>query len=195
MTATRRHDPHRRERIIEAAVEVISEAGLAGLTHRAVAARADVPLGSTTYHFTSLDELLDAATRAVAERNVRRLRDWALSLPDEADLSKELADFIVLLATEHRQSSVLAYELYGGALRRPALRAASTSWDAMLTEVFESRVDTTTARALTAMFDGLLYQALVSPRKPRRADFEPVLRRLLATVSRLEPRTSRDRRG
>ena len=178
---TRRHDPHRRERIIEAAVAVISESGLAGLTHRSAAARADVPLGSTTYHFKNLDELLEAAARTVAQRNVARLRDWALALPDEADLSKELAAFIVRLATKHRQSSVLAYELYGGALRRPALRTASTTWDTMLTEVFESRADPTTARALTAMFDGLLYQALVSPRKPRRADFEPVLRRLLVT--------------
>jgi len=181
MTTTRRHDPHRRERIVEAAVEVISESGLASLTHRAVAAHADVPLGSTTYHFTSLDELLDAAGRTVASRNVARLREWALSLPADADLGRELADFIVLLATKHRQSSVLAYELYGGALRRPALRAASTTWDGMLTEAFESKVDVATARALTAMFDGLLYQALVSPRKPRRADFEPVLRRLLVT--------------
>lgn len=175
----RRHDPHRRERIIEAAVEVISEAGLPALTHRTAAARADVPLGSTTYHFLSLDELIDAAVHTVADRNVARLRDWADSLPDDADLSAELAAFIVLLATEHRQTSVLAYELYGSALRRPALRAASTSWDEMLTKAFESRVDGTTARALTAMFNGLLHQALVSPTKPNHADLEQVLRRLL----------------
>ncbi|MGZ3146498.1 TetR/AcrR family transcriptional regulator [Lentzea chajnantorensis] len=175
----RRHDPHRRERIIEAAVELISECGLPALTHRAVAARADVPLGSTTYHFLSLDELLDAAVRTVADRNVARLREWALALPDDADLSAELARFVVLLASEHRQTSVLAYELYGGALRRPALRAASTSWDRLLTEVFKSTVDPTTARALTAMFTGLLYQALVSPGTPKPADLEEVLRRLL----------------
>ncbi|MFD4668538.1 TetR/AcrR family transcriptional regulator [Lentzea sp. NPDC058450] len=175
----RRHDPHRRERIIEAAVEVISESGIAALTHRTAAARADVPLGSTTYHFRSLDELLAAAVHTVAERNVARLRDWAASLPDNADLSTELAGFIVLLAGEHRQTSVLAYELYGSALRRPALRAASTAWDEMLTEVFESQVDTVTARALTAMFNGLLYQALVTPGGPERAGVEQVLRRLL----------------
>jgi DNA-binding transcriptional regulator YbjK len=138
-----------------------------------------VPLGSTTYYFAGLDELLDAAVRTVAERNVERLRDWARSLPDQADLSVELAKFLVLLATKHRQTSVLAYELYGAALRRPALRAASTAWDTMLSEVFESRVDATTARALTVMFDGLLYQALVSPKAPRRAHFEPILRHLL----------------
>ncbi|QUQ63941.1 TetR/AcrR family transcriptional regulator [Kutzneria sp. CA-103260] len=176
---TRRRDPHRRERIVAAAVAVIGEVGLAGFTHRAVAARADVPLGSTTYYFADLDELLDAAVRTVAEENVQRLRDWALALPDDADLSSELARFAVRLVTKHREATVLAYELYGAALRRPALRAASTAWDTMLTEVFQSRFDPVTARALTALFDGLLYQALVSPRTPRRAELEPVLRRLL----------------
>jgi TetR/AcrR family transcriptional regulator, regulator of biofilm formation and stress response len=175
----RQRDPRRRERIIEAAVAVIGATGLAGLTHRSAAAQAGVPLGSTTYYFAHIDELLDAAVRTVAERNVERLRNWAESLPGQADLSAELADFLVLLATEHRQTSVLAYELYGAALRRTALRAASTAWDTMLTEVFESRVDPITAKALTAMFDGLLYQALVSPGPPRRGDIEPVLRRLL----------------
>ncbi|MET0134299.1 MAG: hypothetical protein ABW215_11975, partial [Kibdelosporangium sp.] len=164
---------------IEAAVAVLGEQGLARLTHRAAAGEAGVPLGSTTYYFADLDELLAAALRTVAGRNVERLRQWARALPDRAVLSVELADFLVLLATEHRQTSVLAYELYGAALRRPALRPASTAWDAMLTEVFESRVDSVTARALTVMFDGLLYQALVSPETPRRAHFEPVLRRLL----------------
>nr|WP_042179998.1 TetR family transcriptional regulator [Kibdelosporangium sp. MJ126-NF4]CEL14149.1 Transcriptional regulator, TetR family [Kibdelosporangium sp. MJ126-NF4]CTQ88516.1 Transcriptional regulator, TetR family [Kibdelosporangium sp. MJ126-NF4] len=172
-------DPRRRERIVDAAVAVIGEAGLAGLTHRAAAARAGVPLGSTTYHFDDLDDLLDAAVRAVAERNVERLRQWADSVPAQADLSTALADLIVVLATEHRATSVLAYELYGAALRRPALRAASAAWDAMLGDAFASRVDSVTASAVTAMFNGLLYQALVSPLPPARADVEPVLRRLL----------------
>ncbi|MET1076019.1 MAG: TetR family transcriptional regulator [Umezawaea sp.] len=179
MAEPRRRDPHRREKIVEAAVEVIRETGPAGLTHRAVAARAGVPLGSTTYYFADLDELFEAAVRTVAERNVARLREWARSLPERADLCAGLADFLVLLTTEHRQTSVLAYELYGIALRRPALRAASTSWDDMLSEVFALRVDAPTARALTVMFDGLLHQALVSPRVPSRADFEEPLRRLL----------------
>ncbi|MCS7475312.1 TetR/AcrR family transcriptional regulator [Umezawaea endophytica] len=175
----RRRDPHRRERIIEAAVEVIGETGPASLTHRAAAARAGVPLGSTTYYFADLDELFDAAVRAVAERNVARLREWARSLPERADLCAELAAFLVLLTTRYRASSVLAYELYGIALRRPALRAASTAWDDMLSEVFALRVDATTAKALTVMFDGLLHHALVSPRALGRADFEAPLRRLL----------------
>jgi TetR/AcrR family transcriptional regulator, regulator of biofilm formation and stress response len=134
-------DPRRRKRIIAAAVEVIGESGPVGFTHSAAAAKADVPLGSTTYYFVDLDELFDAAVRTVAERNVARLRDWANSLLDKADLRGELAEFLVLLTTTHRQSTVPAYELYGVALRRPALRAASTAWDDMLSEVFALRMD------------------------------------------------------
>lgn len=47
----RRYDPERRQRIIDAAITVVGERGIAALSHRAVAAAADVPLGSTTYHF------------------------------------------------------------------------------------------------------------------------------------------------
>lgn len=59
----RRYDPDRRQRIIDAAIRVVAGRGIAGLSHRAVAAEADVPLGSTTYHFASLDDLLIAALR------------------------------------------------------------------------------------------------------------------------------------
>ncbi|MFI9011549.1 TetR/AcrR family transcriptional regulator [Actinosynnema sp. NPDC053489] len=179
MTTGRRRDPDRRERIVAAAVRVIGASGPAALTHRAAAAEAGVPLGSTTYYFADLDELLAAAVLAVARRNVARLRRWADSLTPQADLCTELSDFLVSLATRHRAASVLAYELYSAALRRPGLRAASTSWDAMLTDVFARHVPEPTARALTALFDGLLYQALVSPVRPTRADFEPALRLLL----------------
>jgi TetR/AcrR family transcriptional regulator, regulator of biofilm formation and stress response len=99
--------------------------------------------------------------------------------PDKADLCGELAEFLVLLTTTHRQTTVLAYELYGVALRRPALRAASTAWDDMLNEVFALRVDEGTARALTVMFDGLLHQALVSPHVLGCKDFDAPLRLLL----------------
>lgn len=63
----RRYDPERRQRIIDAAIRVAGQKGLAGLSHRSVAAEADVPLGSTTYHFKTLDELMVAALRQANE--------------------------------------------------------------------------------------------------------------------------------
>lgn len=62
-TGGRRYDPDRRQRIVDAAIRVVGAKGIAGLSHRSVAAEADVPLGSTTYHFKTLDDLLVAALR------------------------------------------------------------------------------------------------------------------------------------
>src|ERR1700741_333272 len=83
-------DPGRREKIANAAIAVVAERGVEGVTHRAVAAVADVPLGSTTYHFATLDDLLVVALHTAAERNIARLREWERDLPPGADLAAEL---------------------------------------------------------------------------------------------------------
>ena len=57
----RRNDPGRRDRIIDACLDVIAEVGVAGTSHRRVADAAGVPLGSMTYHFTGMNELLHEA--------------------------------------------------------------------------------------------------------------------------------------
>src|SRR5690606_15070646 len=83
---SRRHDPDRRERIIDSCLDVIAEHGVAGTSHRRVAAAASVPLGSMTYHFTGMDELLREAfgrfAREIASTFERRLS--AASSPTDA---------------------------------------------------------------------------------------------------------------
>jgi DNA-binding transcriptional regulator YbjK len=64
----RRYDPGRRERLIEAALDVIAESGVAGTTHRRIAAAADV-LGSGRDLVLSY-ELYAAAVRNPALRHV-----------------------------------------------------------------------------------------------------------------------------
>ncbi|NLO27590.1 MAG: TetR family transcriptional regulator, partial [Actinobacteria bacterium] len=52
----RKRDPERRRReILEAAAEIVVEQGAAALTHRAVAARSGLALGTMTRHFPSID--------------------------------------------------------------------------------------------------------------------------------------------
>lgn len=60
----------RRDRIVSAAAELILRDGPAAVTHRSVAAQADVPLAATTYYFTGLDDLLGAAGEQI-------VRGWA----------------------------------------------------------------------------------------------------------------------
>ena len=174
-------DPDRRTRIAHAAIAVVAERGVEGLTHRAVAAFAGVPLGSTTYHFASLDDLLGVALDTAAQDNIRRLRDWEAGLPADADLAVALADLVMSsLSGEERPRAVVEYELYVAALHRAPLRAASAAWDAALTELFASRTDPLTGRLLAATFCGLVMQALLADPAPDRAGIEELFRRAVA---------------
>jgi DNA-binding transcriptional regulator YbjK len=60
----------RRDTIVSAAAELILRDGPSSVTHRSVAAQADVPLAATTYYFSGLDDLLAAAGQRI-------VRDWA----------------------------------------------------------------------------------------------------------------------
>lgn len=62
--------------------------GLHTITHRAVAAHAGVPLGSTTYYFRDLDDLLLAAVDAALEQSRQRIAAWDAALPPGASRSR-----------------------------------------------------------------------------------------------------------
>ncbi|MCJ8321373.1 MAG: TetR family transcriptional regulator [Colwellia sp.] len=49
-----------KQRILVATLEVIKNHGMRGVRHRAVAAQAQVSLGSTTYHFKSIEDLISS---------------------------------------------------------------------------------------------------------------------------------------
>jgi TetR/AcrR family transcriptional regulator, regulator of biofilm formation and stress response len=172
-------DPDRREKIADAAIAVVAERGVEGVTHRAVAAAAGVPLGSTTYHFATLDDLLAVTLQTAAEHNVARLREWERALPPDADLAAGLADLVMRGLTEERTQTVVEYELYVAALHRPSLRRASMGWDDALVELFASRTDAVTGRLLAATFCGLVMQALLADPPPDRDQVDAVFRRAL----------------
>lgn len=71
-TQSRHVDPERKDRIIEACLTVIAERGVAGTSHRVVAAEAHVPLGSMTYYFDGMHDLLHQAFERFADCAVAR---------------------------------------------------------------------------------------------------------------------------
>ncbi|MEV5959666.1 TetR family transcriptional regulator [Streptomyces sp. NPDC051987] len=158
----RRHDPDRRQRIIEAAIRVVGEKGLAGLSHRTVAAEADVPLGSTTYHFKTLDELLVAALRQANEGFAKAVAAYGDLDDPSTDLAAALARILGDWLSGDRTSVELEYELYLAALRRPALRPVAAEWADDLAERLARRTDPATARALAALMDGVCLQVLLT---------------------------------
>ncbi|MFI8788280.1 TetR/AcrR family transcriptional regulator [Streptomyces sp. NPDC055105] len=158
----RRYDPERRQRIIDAAIRVVGEKGIGGLSHRSVAAEADVPLGSTTYHFKTLDELLVATLRQANEGFAKALAGSAVFEAPRARLAAGLAAVLGEWLAGERTGVELEYELYLAALRRPALRPVAAEWGEDVAEELARHTDPVTARALVALMDGICLQVLLT---------------------------------
>lgn len=179
---TRRHkpnDPDRPERIARAAIAVVAKHGVERVTHRLVAAEAGVPLGSTTYHYATLDDLLAAAVRIAGQDSTDRVRAWDATLPADADLASELADQARYVLTEDREQAVVDYALYVAAMHRPQMRAASLGWDKALEEIFSARCDPLTGRLLALAYNGMILQSLLLDMPPRREDLVTLFRRAI----------------
>jgi TetR/AcrR family transcriptional regulator, regulator of biofilm formation and stress response len=187
--AGRRHDPDRRGRIVDAAIAVVGEHGIAGLSHRRVAAEADVPLGSTTYHFASRDDLLVAALKKMSADWLDDIDRWERGLPEQADLATETARLIEDSLTGVRAARTrVEYELYLAALRHEAVRPlAAECIDGLVAILARRTPDDATARALAGLLDGLPLQFLLTGRSVGRDE----IRALLASLTGFRTCTSR----
>lgn len=157
----RRFDPERRDRIVDACLDVIAQVGVAGTSHRRVAAAADVPLGSMTYHFSGMDQLLDEAftrfARQVSDRFERRMA----GVRDLDEARRAIVDIVTLDTLRDQRELVLTQELYTLAAREPRFRAITNAWMARSRAALERHLDPTTARMVDALIEGLtLHRAL-----------------------------------
>ncbi len=168
----RRHDPQRRRRILDAALEVLVADGVAGITHRKVASRADVPLGSVTYHFESLAELRTQAFIWYVEQRTAEYEALFTQVETREDLVDVLVDLVQGGPSRHR-SAVLGFELHLAALRDPALRALTHEWTRASRAVLARFTGPETAGRLDALLEGMIMHALLStepePRESTRA--------------------------
>ncbi|WP_406386051.1 TetR/AcrR family transcriptional regulator [Streptomyces sp. NBC_01618] len=175
--ATGRIDPERRERIIDAALDLIADEGVAGVSHRKVAARAGVPLGSMTYHFQNMDELLrEAFTRFAATiADVFEQRLGAAATPDEA--REAVVDLVHHLSGGDQRQLVLTHELYTLAARQPAYRELTREWMRQSRRILEQHFTPATARRLDALIEGLsIHRALDTEPHDRALTAEAIAR-------------------
>jgi DNA-binding transcriptional regulator YbjK len=179
----RRYDPDRRNRIIDVTVEVIADHGVAGTTHRRIAAAADVPLGSLTYHFDGLEDLLAQAFHRHAERMSRSYEAAFDGVSTRDQLINAITDLIHGDADADPRDWAVAYELYLAALRDPALRTVTESWMRTSRAVLERFVDPTTARGIDALIEGLvMHQTLATTPGATRAETREIVARQLGAT-------------
>jgi DNA-binding transcriptional regulator YbjK len=122
----------RREALLEAAVRVVAQQGMRGLTHRAVEMEAGVPHGSTTYYFGTRHDLLVALMTYMRERGQKAMdpiaRGLALSLADRSkpvDIDS-IADAIVQWIDASAEMELARYELQVTAARDPEMKQLMT---------------------------------------------------------------------
>jgi DNA-binding transcriptional regulator YbjK len=160
-TTQRRYDPGRRDRIINACLDVIAETGVAGTSHRKVAEAADVPLGSMTYHFTGMHNLLHEAFSRFAQTASEQFKERIEAAHDIDTAKQALADAITQVVLSNQRDLVLTNELYTLAARDPSYRDITNAWMARSRRTLEQYFDPTTARILDAIVEGLsIHRAL-----------------------------------
>lgn len=153
-----RRDPEgRRRAIVAAAAELIIEPG-ATLTHRAVAARAGVSLGSTTQYFASLDELRELALQSLSDdidAGLAEVEEQLLPLEGAPErLAREMRTFLM-----DRRAVRADLELLHAGLDDPRLRQLALRWTDRLTETLARHLDEAVAQAITLYLDGATLHA------------------------------------
>ena len=171
----------RRYALVSAAAELLCEGGFEAVRHRAVARRAGLPLASTTYYFSSLDDLIASAVAHIGMLEVAQLRAEVAALSRRRRGPETTADLLVDLLvgseSDHLTEQLISrYERYIACARQPALRDIQRRnlhhrVDA-ISEVIERSgrsVRLELVSALICAVDGAVVSALVDDQEDPRA--------------------------
>lgn len=120
----------RRTELADAAIAVVADEGMRGLTHRAVDARAGAPTGTTSNYFRSRDALIDAIVTRIGERLTPDPETHAAlgDRPPGIDLFADYLRDIVRRLLGDRTVTLALYTLRLEAARNPAITDRLSVW-------------------------------------------------------------------
>lgn len=165
--------PARRTLLADAALGVLADAGMRGLTHRAVDAAAGLPTGTTSAYFRTRSALLTGLVLRLVEIDQAELRaaaEHAPALRTPADLVQGLAVLVAARTSgEGRRRSLARYACVLESVRDPELRAIlvprrNPAREAVRSFLAERGVTDPETRTLTllACVDGLVLDRVVA---------------------------------
>ncbi|WP_233565834.1 TetR/AcrR family transcriptional regulator [Cellulomonas sp. PhB143] len=180
----RRFDPARRDRIVDACLDVLAEAGVAGTSHRKVAAAADVPLGSMTYHFDGMEELLHEAFGQFTQEFAATFERRMTGAQDRDSAVEAVVQIVTQDVFASRRDLVLTHELYVLAAREPAYRVLTDEWMRRSRAALERHFDPATARLLDALIEGLTLHRALATGPHEDIDVAEAVRRITTPAAR-----------
>lgn len=181
--------PPVRERILRATLELIAEGSVDAVTHRAVAARAEVSPGSTTHHFATRQDLIREAFRhylRIAETRIRVLLDERGD--GDGPLERIGSLLTAVVARDFAGGLVRAeYELLLYACTDPDLASEVRAWEDRLVVALAQALEEggtlrpiRAARTLVNLTRGYELEAMLDPASTT-ADFRERIDLLLST--------------
>jgi DNA-binding transcriptional regulator YbjK len=187
-----------RDAIVAATVDIVARDGVGAVTHRRVADLAGVSLSSTTWHFASKDDILVAALRWTANREVERVGEMARRIADASPggfdanaWTRELTAWVLEQAVgDERATTVALYRLQLETLGRPDAADVHRAWGQGLAGVGEqvlaeagSATPALDTKLIVAALDGLRLNVLSAKEQGEDTDWlEPAILRLLQTL-------------
>lgn len=179
----------RRAALLDAAAELAAEVGAGAVTHRAVAARAGVPLSTTSYFFSSIEELVTEALRRSAQSRVAAFDEaesaWVLNEGQPTDdMIERVVDSLLGHSSQAEGGQVESYLAAG---RQPSLQADVSatvnrfaSRSAWQLKRMGSARSVELGWALQALADGAMLHRLAGVDTDHRARLTEGIRMLLA---------------
>lgn len=187
----------RRYALVSAAAELLREGGFEAVRHRAVARKAGLPLASTTYYFSSLDDLVTRAVEHIGMLEVAQLRARVAALSRRRRSAERTVDVLVDLlvgdgsASQLTEQLISRYERYIACVRLPALRGIQQRNLRQRAEAVAEALERSgrsahigLVSALICAADGAVVSALVDERRDPRAAARATL---LDVIDRLAP--------
>lgn len=176
-----KHDPEgRKEAIVIAAAECIATDGISGLTHRKVAERAKVPLGSTTYYFKSLDDLYIEALSYLADEVDKELAGLDSYLVNQQVTVGVLAEIMYEYLKDAGQAKTTMI-MYIAGVENEQLRTVSLRWFDGLLKILSKYVSKEQAYAFAVFCDGMAINVLLTGKSPSKDTLISILENILHT--------------
>ncbi|WP_046175280.1 TetR/AcrR family transcriptional regulator [Domibacillus indicus] len=176
------HD-QRKQRIAEATWNVIVKKGIEGATVRAVAAEADVSLGSLRHYFSSQDELLFYAMNLVKKRVAERIESILQSgCPPEQASIRILLELIPYNKESEVEMSVWFHFVMAGTHhKQPAEDGMYEGVERIVTGLFQAGLlkeavnPAIETERLYALVDGLALHAMLDSKRLPKETIKQVI--------------------
>jgi DNA-binding transcriptional regulator YbjK len=181
-------NPERRNQILDAAIDILCDDGVGGLTHRQVDGRAGVPAGTTSNYFRTRQALLEATAARTVDLHWQRVETLQSAIgPLSRDALKALMIRMLEPDDLMRRFTLARFELFMESTRnqelRPLVKELQAAAVKSATLIIEAAGFTTAPERmdeLSRLLNGFVFSNLTMPPEEGALDAAGLVNRLLS---------------